>query len=285
MKKICIAILFYALTSSVCHSQTKLGLSFGVSNSTVDVSDYQNVIDTSQARFDGNLSQRFAVSAFLRLNNYFTLRPELSFINTVFRERLDSIFFNQTVAPGWTDRYNTKSEYNLQHLRLPVLLNFSFHLLTLSKSKSEEKKPSTLSIDLFAGPYISFAVTHKRKSSISHTRSSVGDTSKRFNFTNTSTEEKNLDNNQINRWDYGAIIGLGLKAGITKDIKVFIEARNTISSYQLNKGLWDRIVQKPNNPFETHVVSPKMRLRNSTILSVGVLFNLNFSKINISPER
>ncbi len=285
MKKIFSTVFLLFFIFTICQGQTKLGVSFGFTDTKIAVSDYQNIPDTTQAKFNGSQSFRFAISSFFRLNDYFTLRPELALLNSPFNEQLDSFNIQTLAPPGWLDVYRTSSDYNFMHLRLPVLLNFSFHLLNISKPKSEGKKASTLSMDVFGGPYISFAINHKRKSLITHTRSASQDTSKRYNFTQTRAEETSLNSSQINQWDYGAIMGLGLKAGITGGIQLFIEARSNISSYDLNNGLWDRIAQKPNNPFETHIVKPKIRLKNSIFLSAGVLFSIDFSKINVSSER
>lgn len=268
--------LLFWLNQGTC--QTAIGISYGVFKPEVNITDYQDVPEPDRSKFTGQQSFRLGLTSYFKLTNFLTLRPELYFFNTAFKEQLDTSYFQFQNPPGWDDKYKIQSTHRLQQIRLPVLLNFSFHLLTLKKTEDKTKKPLTMAMDIFAGPYASLTISHRRNSIIEHTRSSSNDPSDTYNFTRNEGEKENLPLETINRWDYGAILGIGLKASVSQNIRVFIDARNSFSSYNLNNGLWDRVTRKPNNPLETYTVSPKVTLKYSLLVSAGIILNINFKK-------
>jgi hypothetical protein len=275
MKKVGVSIILFISTFSVCLSQLQIGASYGIFQSRVSTSNYQKIHDTAQSKFVGKPSNSIKITSYLRLNASFSLRPELQFINTNFNETLDTGYHEINQPPGWYDVHNYNYEYNLKHLRLPVLINYSIPVATFFKFQNESKKPLKLAIDVFGGPFFSYVVSFKRTYTHTHNRNSDNlPNDPKYNFTRFEEGEDDLKKEAIKRWDYGLTLGLGIRIDISQKFKLFFDVRNSYTERGLNDGLWNRTARRSSSPFEIFTISPKIRLEPLSTFSLGLLYNL-----------
>lgn len=268
------------------YSQVKIGFTHGLANTSVSADGYGVVPREDQSKFSGGPASRTAIFAFIPLSNFFSLRPEVALFSAGFTEQTDTAWDQVSYPPGWTDNVSATSKHRFYNLQVPILINFSFHLADLGKRTEDPAQQKTLSMDIFAGPTLSYTVKARSQVSKQLTRSSSNDPSSEFNFTTREQTNVDLKSDKVNYYDWGITGGVGIKGRLNKYLWLCVEARHSVLfSNNLNKGHWDRTTPDPEKIGQHKHESPVIKLKHSPIISVGLIVGVNFKKLKLSPEH
>jgi hypothetical protein len=255
-------------------AQVEWGIAGGLNMANLKGSEFKAIADSSQPTFTGITRFRFGLFADIPLNNYWSFNPELYYSVKGGIQKLDSFYNETNISPGWNDVTRTVSNIDLNYIEIPLLVRFSTPLGRPTALYPYENSVKPFYLDLFGGPYISYLLSNTNDASYTLTRSSVQDTSETFNFS-TKTKSSNAIE-QINKIDFGAVMGMGVKWRFNRKSYLYLDLRYTLSMTNLNKGYWDREVQDPADPTKSITVSPKVQ--NAGTLSFALGYITNFSK-------
>lgn len=256
-------------------AQVEWGISGGLNIAGMSGSDYKTIADSSTPSFTGITRFRFGVFADIPLNNYLSLSPGIYYSVKGGVQKLDSFYTEFNINPGWTDITQTVSNIDLNYIEIPILFRFSTPLGKKKHLYPYENSGKPFYLDFFGGPYFAYMISNTNESSYTLTRSSVGDTSEAFNFSR-KTGPNSAAIELINKIDFGAVMGLGLKWRFNRKSHLYLDFRYTLGFANLNKGYWDRQVQDPGDPTQFVTVSPT--IRNTGTLSFSLGYITNFSK-------
>ena len=267
-------LLAISLASVASKAQVEWGIMGGPSMSNLSVSGYRLVPDSSRATMQG--ITRFRVSLFMDmpLNNYWSFSPELAYSVKGAVQKLDSAYTVINVPPGWTDKFQTVSNFDFGYVEIPLLMRFSTPLGRPTALYPYENSVKPFYLDLFAGPYLGYMLSGKNDASATWTRSSTNDTTSLYNFA--IKTKSSASPAKLGKLDYGFVAGLGIKWRFNRKSYLYLDARYTIGMANLNKGYWNRTVQSDTDPTQTKTESPKVK--NAGTFSIALGFITNFSK-------
>jgi hypothetical protein len=183
------------------------------------------------------------------------------------------------MPPGWREKYSADATVTLNYIEVPILFRFTARLFTIGKNK-EEGRQHPVSVELFAGPYVSQLISSRMKGKMTHKVSSATDPSPRYNY----TEEYKLSDNRlkINKMDYGAVLGAGFNVQLGNRTWLYAEGRYTLSQTNLNDGYWNRQMYNLST-FKYEKIEPEVQHRNMLTISLGIVTSINFKRIR--PEK
>lgn len=266
------AISLFSLTET--DAQVEWGVAGGLNMANMSGSGFETIADSSLPSFQGITRFRFGIFADIPLNNYWSFNPEIYYSVKGSVQTLDSAFIQQTVPPGWVDRFQTVSNIDLSYIEIPLMVRFSTPLGRKTALYPYENSVKPFYLDLFGGPYISYMISNVNDASSTWTRSSVQDTSETYNFSIKTKESGAIET--INKLDFGAVMGMGIKWRFNRKSYLYLDVRYTLGFANLNAGYWDRQVQDPADPFSSITVSPT--IKNTGTLSFSLGYITNFSK-------
>lgn len=259
--------------------QLKLGVIAGVNDAGLSGTNYGKLPDTAKPRFSNAQKLRVGLFTIIKLNKYFSIRPEIAFSSKGASQLQDSSFDQSFMPPGWREKYSADAKLTLNYIEVPILFRFTARLFTIGKNK-EERRQHPVSAELFAGPYVAQLVSSRAKGKMIHKVSSVTDPSPRYNY----TEEYKLSDKglKINKLDYGAMLGAGFNVQLASNTWLYAEGRYTLSQTNLNEGYWNRQMYNFNT-FKYEKIEPEVKHHNMLTVSLGVVTNINFRRIH--PEK
>lgn len=267
-------LLAITVASLTAQAQIEWGIMGGPSMSNLSVSGYKLVPDSSRPSISG--ITRFRVSLFMDmpLNNYWSFSPELAYSVKGGVQKLDSAYTVFTVPPGWTDKFQTVSNFDFGYIEIPLLFRFSTPLGRKTALYPYENSVKPFYLDLFGGPYLSYLMSGKNDASATWTRSSTNDTTAEYNFAIKTKTSSNPP--KIGKLDYGIVAGMGIKWRFNRKSYLYLDVRYTIGMANINKGYWNRTVQSDTDPTQTKTESPKVK--NAGTFSFALGYITNFSK-------
>lgn len=286
MKAISVIILgmFLFVCTLNSFAQVRLGIIGGINSANLKTAGYGPVPDSSKARFTGVIKPRIGIFGIIRLNRFLSLRPELAYSQKGADMKLDSGFMVIDRPPGWQETYKTKSKITLGYLELPILVRFSAHLFNLRKEK-ENTSSLPVSLDLLAGPIVSYLVSSRKKDEVFHSVYSTNDTSKKYNYWEVKGGNGSFPGKSLNRWDWGAVFAAAVKIKLSQKTELFFEARQTFSLGNINNGHWYNSTIVFSNWWSGKIIETKPKITNANMFtaSIGIITRLNFRKI--TPEK
>ncbi len=257
-------------------AQVEWGIAGGLNMAGLSGSEFKTVPDSTTPTFKSITRFRVGIFADIPLNNYWSFNPELYYSVKGGIQRLDSgreqIDFNTSTPFLRTDQ--TVSNIDLNYIEVPLLIRFSTPLGRPTALYPYENSVKPFYLDLFGGPYISYMISNVNDATITTTSFSDQDTSEAYNFSRKTSENSSIE--QINKIDFGAVMGMGVKWRFNRKSYLYLDFRYTLSMANLNKGYWDREVPDPADPFQSIVVSPT--IKNTGTLSFALGYITNFSK-------
>lgn len=262
------------LSFSNTQAQVEWGVAGGINMANMTGSGYETIADSTQPSFQSITRVRFGLFADIPLNNYWSFNPEIYYSVKGSVQKLDSVYIETNVPPGWIDRFQTVSNIDLNYIELPLLMRFSTPLGKPTAKYPYENSVKPFYLDVFAGPYIAYMISNVNDASSTWTRNSVQDTSETYNFSIKTKSSGAIE--QINKLDFGAVMGIGAKWRFNRKSYLYLDVRYTLGFANLNAGYWDRQVQDPNDPFKSITVSPT--IKNTGTLSFALGYITNFSK-------
>lgn len=274
-KSLFLLLAISLISFSETTAQVEWGVIGGANIAGMSGTDYGTIADSSRPSFSGITRFRVGLFADIPLNNYWSLNPELHYSVKGGVQKLDSFFVQQTIAPGWSDVTQTVSNFDFNYIEIPILMRFSTPLGKKTALYPYENSVKPFYLDLFAGPYFGYMISNKNEASVTLTRSSAGDTTEAFNFSE-KTGPSSASVDMISKIDYGAVMGMGIKWRFNRKSYLYLDFRYTLSFANLNKGYWDRQVQDPDDPTQALTVSPT--IKNTGTLSFALGYITNFSK-------
>jgi hypothetical protein len=237
MKRILIIILIFFL-NQYANGQVYVGLSSGVSISKLRVYDGSNAINSPKCKkligFDIDASILF------KLNKYIAIQSGLSYLNmgtkidgsqSLYRtiDQADPIY-QSLIREG-------DVKYRLDYLSLPLTINFTIPL-------------NKYSVYVKAGGYISSLLYGTSKGKESAFKRIL-----------------NFDNERLNTFDWGGIIGIGATRNIGKGY-LFFDAKYMIGLSNLNKSNYQYSL-----PFGMNEINNR-----GAFLNIGYMFKLSKTK-------
>lgn len=274
-------LLFAFLLPFDAIAQTKIGFIAGTQQSRFNGDKFYPIPDSTRPTFSSIQGFRFAAFYNIKLNRFFSIRPEIAYSQKGGHQKLDSGYDQISTPPGWKDIYNTSKTLRFNYIEMPIVARFS--ALLFKYGKGEVKKQVTF--EIFAGGHVSYLISNSFEGTITKTRASGSDTTKMYNFTTTEATKGSIRNDKINRWDAGLVAGFGVKTKLTKLIDIYAEVRYTNSYATANHGHWDRIMPDPKSWFNTIVVNPAIINSGLATFSAGVLINFGKEGFHFKPAE
>jgi len=234
IRKVYLFLLIVVLPQVLSSQQFSIGLKDGVTISGINGRyDFKNFENTD---IENAVGHCFGFILNYQLNKYFILQVEINYENKGFE-------FGESLLGGGLEGY-----YSMSYLTIPVIADFEFgkHIKYYG----------------YAGVYIGFLTKAENYTSLSSTSSSE------LIVYDLSYDPSNV----FNKYEFGGLIGLGIKFPLCEKVKLFIDSRynfgltraakNTDFDYESNH--W-----YPDSPDNFQNV-----YNRSLSISLGILFKL-----------
>lgn len=280
MKKAILVAIFGLTALSYTYAQPMWGMSGGLNWSSLSASDYKlppNDPDfgSSKNLFQGESIQRvrFGIRTERPIKPWLFFQPEAyySMKGGIFKG--DSTYSEIFVPPGFVQTTQFVDNIDLNYLEIPLLMKAQIKLTQPNKLYPYENTGSPLFLDVFAGPYIAYALSANSFYS-STIRLKSADTTVLPDINQKVTQERSMTN--VGKFDFGIVAGLSLKLMVSRKTCIFIDGRWQTGLANINKGYFDFWANLPTPEKAVNYVKQSPVIKNASLTSVqfGITTNL-----------
>lgn len=232
----------------------------------------------AQYKYESITRFRFGVFADFKVSKkmeWLRFTPEISYTNLGAVQKVDSVYAQLFVQPGFNGKYYNVDNYDFSYVQIPLNFRASLQLTNPKPLYPDEGKGKPLFLDFIVGPYLGYALSAKTEGSMTSAIKYAQSTSE-AEFDTVYKTKYNTSLANFNKLDFGVQFGIGLKWKFSRKSFLYVDFRMMQNFANLNgKDQWTYKYPDPADQTKTITVTPKIN-QSATFIHIGYI--THFSK-------